>query len=819
MLGDPLPAGALARIGSERLRHADVVTALAVSPGGKWLASHSRWESFVSIWATDTGKLRSRLPATGVVKMAFAHDGNTLAVIVATSAFTGEILVDCWDIATATRVSRHRDVERYAEEALLAFAPDGQDLVLGRSSLRRLARGDGKLAWEVMAGQGADDRAVFAALAIAPDGEILASAAGAHVGLRDARTGQQRYQAAAGSAVSRLAFAADGRQLAVGTNTGAIEIWRLPPALENQRLPAIEKRLLPPWASGAITELAFSADGRNLLYVGARGEAGLIDVAAGKYSVRRRLPASRYGAAAFDVARRPLAFTVHDRFGIVTVWDVAAGRQRFTGRDFGGAVTCLAFSPDSQTLVTGGDDKKLRFWQARTGKPLGLVDLPGSPCQADFSEDGKELIAGGGGQWWQICVNHRTASAAVGAAAASGLAFAQLRGAPPPDTIWGQAKPDWVRALPSKRELIEEGTLSPDGFLLEAARDRVQVIEVRAKKKLYELQGIKYLGAALTPNRRALAVLQNETTVTLSALDGAAEGDRRVSAELEKNEKNAPTTTLPNVGGAAEVDRWDLERTELIRGQPWLVPCLAFGPGGRLLAIGTPRGSILFWDLATSRQIHKLPGHDVPVASLAFAPDGRSLACAYRDATVLVWDVSSVAPKDEAGSLPPLEESWLGLDSAEPPAAWKAHWALVQGGPQAVGFLKERVQPARAVRARPIGPLIKDLDHAQFVIRQRATRELERLGRLAEADMRKALEKSVNLEVRQRLQQLLAKLEGVQRRQVQEIRAVAVLEQIASAEAARLLEALAGGDPESPLTVAARTARSRQRQQISSAKQ
>ena len=93
-----MPAGAVARIGSTRLRHADAVSAIACSANGKWLASHCRWESHVSIWQTNSGKLRCRLPISDIVKMALAPDGNTLAVILARSSFTAEILVECWDV-------------------------------------------------------------------------------------------------------------------------------------------------------------------------------------------------------------------------------------------------------------------------------------------------------------------------------------------------------------------------------------------------------------------------------------------------------------------------------------------------------------------------------------------------------------------------------------------------------------------------------------------------------------------------------------------------------------------------------------------------
>src|SRR5437879_3975631 len=87
--GDPLPRGAVSRIGSIRLRHTDAVTEAVFSPDGQWLASQGRWDKFVSVWETGLGKLRARIPVGGAARMAFTPDGKVLAVVLPSGTFTG----------------------------------------------------------------------------------------------------------------------------------------------------------------------------------------------------------------------------------------------------------------------------------------------------------------------------------------------------------------------------------------------------------------------------------------------------------------------------------------------------------------------------------------------------------------------------------------------------------------------------------------------------------------------------------------------------------------------------------------------------------
>src|SRR5882724_7422993 len=61
--GDPLPAGAIGRLGTTRLRHGDFISALTFLPDGKSIASlgggsHGR----AQLWDVGTGTARAHYP-------------------------------------------------------------------------------------------------------------------------------------------------------------------------------------------------------------------------------------------------------------------------------------------------------------------------------------------------------------------------------------------------------------------------------------------------------------------------------------------------------------------------------------------------------------------------------------------------------------------------------------------------------------------------------------------------------------------------------------------------------------------------------------
>jgi hypothetical protein len=178
---------------------------------------------------------------------------------------------------------------------------------------------------------------------------------------------------------------------------------------------------------------------------------------------------------------------------------------------------------------------------------------------------------------------------------------------------------------------------------------------------------------------------------------------------------------------------------------------------------------------------------------------------------LVVLGITEPSPgAQEAPTSRRLETLWADLGTEDVAKAHQAIAALVARAAETVPFIKKRLQPVPRVDTRRLTRLIADLDDARFAVRKTATRELERLGEMAEPALRKALAERPSPEARCRMEQLLKvyKRERLQplpeHRRV--ARAVEVLESIGSSAARRLLESLAGGASEAPLTRDARGA-------------
>jgi hypothetical protein len=182
------------------------------------------------------------------------------------------------------------------------------------------------------------------------------------------------------------------------------------------------------------------------------------------------------------------------------------------------------------------------------------------------------------------------------------------------------------------------------------------------------------------------------------------------------------------------------------------------------------------------------------------------LASGSLDHTALVWDVTGMRQDGKLlthTSRPEeIERLWTELGSEDGIRAYRAMWKMVAASRLSVSFLAERVQSEKSVEEARLKRLIADLDNEEFRIRAQATQELEELGELAEAGLRKAHAGDLSPEARRRVENLLHKVEAqiLSPKQLLTLRALEVLEHIATPETKKVVQKLAAGAPDARLT-------------------
>lgn len=628
--GDPLPEGALARMGTLRWRHPGAVNFVGYSAEGKEVVTGCQ-DGWYRVWEVATGKELRRFGKPGKV------DPTTGQIIVEGNG--GAVMaMPVYNNAAATALSKDG----------LLLAAGGQDGIvrLWETATGKELRTIGK------APQAGGARIAYygaMSMAFAPDGKTLAlrTQTDQTIKLFDTASGNElrvigkagdpKRRVFFGGASDTLAFSADGKTIAtviteLENNQRAVPTIQL---FETESGKDIRTIKIEQAANNfvGVGGIAFVPSTNLLAIASFDGTIHFHDVETGK--VERKLgsaqqPGTYFSTMLFSPDGKSLATRLTNNPSI-QLWNVADGKeirqmgeqqaaaaggnvQILIGRVGGGTSTTLAFSPDGKQLAEGLPSNSVRLWEVATGKEVPAVSgHQGGVSNMAVSPDGKVLTTRGLDntvRQWDI---------------ATGKELRQFKVASQGNAI-----------LSSDGKVLACGVLNAVQLWDTDNGKELRSIAIQGQPQFGNAVGGSG-GLALSPDGKTLAVKGFDTTIRL--YDTASGKELNPIQEQVADPNNKEAVFLASgmyLGGR---------------------PVLAFSPDGQTLAtVGAPAAAanpnglvvgrpgmgagnmIRLWSVSLGKQVRQFETVQKGISALTFAPDGRTIITANSDNTISVWE-------------------------------------------------------------------------------------------------------------------------------------------------------------------------------------
>ncbi|KAF0156944.1 MAG: wd40 repeat subgroup [Syntrophaceae bacterium] len=273
-----------------------------------------------------------------------------------------------WDISTGKEIGT---LIGHTENRITAatFSPDGKYALSG--SFDKTVR-----IWDVSTGKEmrtlTGHAGLILSVAFSPDGRYAASGSRDNtLKIWDVATGKEVHTLSGhGDGVSTVVFSSDSRYVLSGSFDKTVKLWDSATGKEIRTLTGHAYQ---------VASVAFFPDGKHVISRSGDRIIKVWDISSGR--AIRTFSADTLnadGTASGSQGIRTGAFSPDGQYmltarifgGLISLWDVATGREirRFTGHL--GDVPTLAFSRDAKSFISGGYDGTIRCWDIETGKEI-----------------------------------------------------------------------------------------------------------------------------------------------------------------------------------------------------------------------------------------------------------------------------------------------------------------------------------------------------------------------------------------------------------------------------------------------------------------
>src|SRR5947209_2602899 len=319
-------------------------------------------------------------PADAAQDMFRGHGGPVRALAVApdgATAISGSFDQSAiiWNIqaGTAMAVLRFHDgaVNAVAAMSNARFVTAGED---GRIAIWKTGESTPLQTYE-------EHKGPIVALAISPDGQEIASASWDEtVGVRSLANGQASVFKGHRGNVNGVGFLPDGRLVSAGYDA-TLRIW---PKQVNSSAASVITLASP------VNALAVSPDGEIV----AAGADGVVSLFTPEGMLKRSVETQEIPITSLAISADGSSIAAASIGGTITIIDRRAAKVSFQIAGTKQPLWTLAFRPDRHELLSGGNDRLIRRWDAATGEPIGNVAENSSPdVLAEFAGDrGAELF-------------------------------------------------------------------------------------------------------------------------------------------------------------------------------------------------------------------------------------------------------------------------------------------------------------------------------------------------------------------------------------------------------------------------------------------
>jgi WD40 repeat protein len=268
------------------------------------------------------------------------------------------------------------------------FSPDGKVLAVGGYQEVRLFDPANNTVLATLAGAADFVRSI----AFSPDGKMLAAAGGpcqrsGEIQIWDVESHQLlKTMQGHKDCIYSVAWSPDGKLVASGSYDKLVKLWDVSTGKEWRNL---QDHI------DAVFAVAFSPDGKHLTSGSQDRTVKIWDVASGRRLYTLSDSTDGLTSIVYSPSGKQIAAAGYDK--TIYIWSLGDDDGRLVQSLIADedSILALVWSPDGKTVITSSSDGSIRFRDAATLNPLGVIDhQPDWVETLGLSSDGKWLAAG-----------------------------------------------------------------------------------------------------------------------------------------------------------------------------------------------------------------------------------------------------------------------------------------------------------------------------------------------------------------------------------------------------------------------------------------